>query len=124
MNTAKIRKILSNLATAAGIAFIALLLLMIVFAWLINRGWQHPIHSLHAKTEMRSYLEETYTGQDLRIGFPAYNPVGDDFYSFIKDGDGQVLFGLTYVKNSGVTELNAFQNKHGYWIMTSDPVGQ
>lgn len=123
MNTAKIRKVLSNLATAASIAVIALLLLMIVLAFLINQGWQHPIQSLHAKAEMRSYLKETYTGQDLRIGFPAYNPIGDDFYSFIKDGDRQILFGLTFAKGSGVTELNAFQNKHGYWIMTSDPVG-
>lgn len=118
MNADKIGKILYSLISAIGIAFFVLLLLIPIFLVLINQGWQHPFQSLQAKAEMRTYLEETYPEQNLHIGFPAYNMIMDDFSTFVKGEDGQVLFGLIYDENRGVTEHAAFQARDGSYCLT------
>lgn len=120
MSAAKIREILDKLTSAVLMAFFILLLLIFVLVFLINQGWQHPFQSLRAKTEMRIFLEETYPGQDLRIGFPTYNLIMSEFSTFVKDGEGQVLFGLSYTENSGVTECKALQTKDGHYYLAAE----
>lgn len=120
MTAAGIRKILYHSVLAAGMAFAALILLMFVFVFLIEQGWQRPFQSLHARGEMQGYLEETYAGQDLSVGFPVYNMVRDEFYFIVKDGDGQALLGLVYAEDSGITECAVIQGRDGDYYLSSE----
>jgi len=118
MCAVKIHEILHKITTAVCMTAAALFLLTPIFIYLIGQGWQHPLQSLQVKAEMQVYLEDIYTGQDLHIGFPAYNPIMDEFTAFIKDGEGTVLSGLAYRENIGVTEREAFQAEDGRYCLT------
>ena len=121
------KKMLHNLTTAIGIAFAAFLVLISVLVFLINQGWQHPIQSLHASAELRSYLEAEYPEQSLNIRFPKYNMIGNEFTTFAKDENDQVLFGLSYTIHNGITEYKVSQAKDGHYYFAGErkePLGE
>lgn len=113
-----------NITTVTKTAFYAFLWLIpvffFVFIFLFSRGWEHPVRSLQAKAEMRSYLEETYAGQELRIEFPVYNMVGDEFLARVKDGEGQILFGLSYTRYSGIAEHETVRGSDGQLYLSGE----
>lgn len=118
------KKTLYNIITVNKTAFYAFLWLIpvffFVFIFLFSRGWQRPVQSLQAKAEMRSYLEETYAGQELSIEFPVYNMVGDEFLARVKDEEGQILFGLSYTTYNGIAERKTVQGSDGQLYLSSE----
>lgn len=118
MNT---KGIFQKLITVIGNVFIAavtvFLLVIPVLLFLINQGWQHPIQSLQTKAEMQSYMEEVYAGQELHVGFPIYNMAGDEFLAFVKDDEGQTLFGLSYAANRGIEEHKVIRKSDGHYYL-------
>lgn len=117
-------KILHNFTTVIKTAFYALLWLVpvffFIFIFLFSRGWERPVQSFQAKAEMRSYLEETYVGQELRIEFPVYNMVGDEFLARVKDEEGQILFGLSYATYSGIAERKTVLGNDGQYYLSGE----
>ena len=114
----KLRDLPKVLLTALYVAFTAFLLLTFAFLILIEQGLQHPLGSLRAKGEMRTYLEERYGGEDLRTGLPTYNMIMDDFSAFVKDPHGQVLFGLTWAEDTGIVERGAHVTEDGRYYLS------
>lgn len=113
-----------KIITVIKTAFYAFLWLIPVFffvsIFLFSRGWERPVQSLQAKAEMRSYLEETYAGQELRIEFPVYNTDGNEFLARVKDEEGQILFGLSYASHGGIAEHKTVQGNDGQYYISGE----
>lgn len=114
------RRMREYVASAFSAALLAVMLLVPLVLGLIGQGWQHPLQSLRSRAEMESYLEEAYAGREFRVGFPVYNMVGDEFLAFVKDPEGQVLFGLSYTAQGGLAERRAFQGRDDRYYLTAE----
>ena len=116
----RMRKVREYFASAFAAALLAVMLLVPLVLVLAGQGWQHPIQSLRSRAEMQSYLEEAYAGREFRVGFPEYNMIGNEFLAFVKDPEGQVLFGLSYTAQGGIAERRAFQGRDGRYYLTAE----
>ena len=119
MRGERIRKVRERFASAFTAALLAVMLLVPLVLVLVGQGWQHPLQSLRSRAEMQSYLEGAYAGREFRVGFPVYNMIGDEFLAFVRDPEGQVLFGLSYTAQGGIAEYRAFQGRDGRYYLTA-----
>lgn len=49
-------------------------------------------------------LRGACAGREFRVGFPVYNMLENEFLAFVRDPEGQALFGLSYTARGGIAE--------------------